>query len=186
MACLPSHTRACEFSVFVLVSVHTARGWASFSKCELSPVDKPSEELVLDILTLRYWNTLSISPRALARFYYARACLHEHGHVCLTGLARARPARREGLPASWLQLFTNFALETRAACRIDRDNLCKFHNLFFPIKSYLAASVSSRVFSLRRLPGACRWCRFVDMQLIKNITKEFVERQGTADKSVFF
>lgn len=72
------------------------------------------------------------------------------------------------------------------AGRIDRDNLCKFHTVFFSIKSYLAASVSSRVFSLRRLPRACWWCRFVDMRLIKNITKLFVERQGTAGKFVFF
>lgn len=121
LVCSRSHTHACKFSVFVLVSVHTAHGCASFSKYELSPIDKLKRRPGSghSNSALLYSVIFSISARALACFYYARPSLREDGHVCihvsLIGLVHARPAHREGLPASRLQLFTNFALLARAA-----------------------------------------------------------------------
>lgn len=83
LVCSRSHTHAWEFSVFVLVSVHTAHGCASFSKYEVSPIDKLKRRAGSghsDSALLEYIVHFSACARMLllctAMSAWARACLH--------------------------------------------------------------------------------------------------------------
>lgn len=80
---LQSHTHECKFSVFVLVSVHTAHGCASFSKYELSPIDKLKRRAGsghINSALLEYIVHFSACARMLllctAKSAWAQACLH--------------------------------------------------------------------------------------------------------------